>query len=207
MRYTLTISFIQSYLVTCITFLSLRRGSLDPGSMGYVGPEISSHSRRFQDRTSRITDPNNVQYHVNGMDYADDKYTKPTALKSYIADNHQLQTKDITGAAPGFKDTKFVRREIRNINYIADIEGAHADSIKHSVVTNRQSNPLAPVYQSLDHGELLQPVVPPLIPPSMVKVPTVPVERGNRPKEPEHTHGVSFGASVPVSQFDGESYF
>jgi hypothetical protein len=137
------------------------------------------------------------------MDYKDDKYTKPRTLPGYIADNHQLQTKDITGAAPGFKDTRFVRREIRNINYIDDIEGARADSIKHSITTNRQSNPLAPVYQSLDPGELLQPVVPPLIPASMVKVPTIPVQKGNKPKEPEQ-HGISFGASLPAHQFDGE---
>eukprot|EP01032_Pedospumella_encystans_P031072 gene31072-35066_t len=123
------------------------RGSLDPGSMGYTGPEISAPTHRFKDRTTRVTDPNNPQYHVNGMDYADDKYTKPKQPKAYIADNHLLQTKDITGATPGFKDTRFERREIRNINYIADIEGAHADSIKHSIVTNRQSNPMAPVYQ------------------------------------------------------------
>lgn len=173
--------------------------------MGYSGPEVSAPTHRFKDRTSRVTDPNNPHYHINGMDYADDKYTKPKAQKAYIADNHLLQTKDITGAAPGgLKDTRFVRREVRNINYIADIEGAHADSIKHSIVTNRQSNPLVPVYQSLDPGELLQPVVPPLIPPAMVKVPTVPVERGHRPKEPEQTHGVSFGSSVPAQQYDGK---
>lgn len=168
--------------------------------MGYNGPEISAPTHRFKDRTSRVTDPNNPQYHVNGMDYADDKYTKPKLLKGYISDNHQLQTKDITGATPGFKDTRFVRREVRNINFIDDIEGAHADSIKHSITTNRQSNPLAPVYQSLDPGELLQPVVPPLIPPAMVKVPTIPVQRGNRLKEPEE-HGISFGVTAP--KFEG----
>lgn len=118
------------------------------------------------------------------MDYYDDKYTKPKPMKSYIADNHLLQTKDITGATPGFKDTKFERREIRNINYIQDIEGTQADSIKHSIVTKRESNPLAPVYQSLDPGELLQPVIPPLIPASMVKVPTVPIPRGNKSSAP-----------------------
>lgn len=193
-----------------IVLLGISRGSLDPGSMGYNGPEISAPTHRFKDRTTRVTDPNNPQYHVNGMDYADDKYTKPKQPKAYIADNHLLQTKDITGATPGFKDTRFERREIRNINYIADIEGAHADSIKHSIVTNRQSNPMAPVYQSLDAGELLQPVVLPLIPPAMVKVPTVPVQRGNRPKEPEQTHGVSFGDSThnaAAAKFDGSFFF
>lgn len=153
---------------------------MNAGSLAFTGPDISVPNHRFKDRTTRVTDPNNPFYHVNGMDYYDDKYTKPKAMKGYIADNHLLQTKDITGATPSHGEPKFERREFRNINFIQDIEGAQADSIKHSIVTNRQSNPLAPVYQSLDPGELLQPLVTPLIPPSMVKVPTVPIPRGNK---------------------------
>eukprot|EP00428_Durinskia_dybowskii_P067759 CAMPEP_0170386594 /NCGR_PEP_ID=MMETSP0117_2-20130122/17115_1 /TAXON_ID=400756 /ORGANISM="Durinskia baltica, Strain CSIRO CS-38" /LENGTH=362 /DNA_ID=CAMNT_0010642421 /DNA_START=463 /DNA_END=1551 /DNA_ORIENTATION=+ len=153
---------------------------VDYGALAPTGPDISVPNHRFKDRTTRVTDPNNPTYHINGMEYQDDKYTKPKPLKKYIADNHLLQTKDITGATPGFKDTKFERRDYRNINFIQDIEGTQADSIKHSIVTKRQSNPLAPTYQSLDPGELLQPVVAPLIPPTMVKVPTIPVQRGSK---------------------------
>lgn len=174
---------------------------MDPGSLSN-NEYSSAPNHRFKDRTTRVTDPNNPSYHINGMDYADDKYTKPKTQKAYIADNHLLQTKDITGATPGFKDTKFERREVRNINYIQDIEGAHADSIKHSIVTKRESNPLAPVYQSLDPGELLQPLIPPLIPPAMVKVPTIPVQRGNKVPAPASApKPTSSGFGGP--QFDG----
>jgi hypothetical protein len=115
------------------------------------------------------------------MDYYDDSYTKPKPLKKYIADNHLLQTKDIAGATPGYINPIAERREYRNTNYIGDIEGTQADSIKHSITTKRESNPLAPTYQSLDPGEVLQPLIPPLIPHSMIKTPTVPIPRGNKP--------------------------
>lgn len=183
-----------------------RPRQVDPGSLAFSGPAISVPTHRFKDRTDRITDPNNPVYHINGMDYYDDKYTKPKSLKGFIADNHLLQTKDITGATPGFKDSLFPRREIRNINYIQDIDGAHADSIKHSIVTKRQSNPLAPVYQSLDQGELLQPLIPPLIPPSMVKVPTVSVPRGNQVDSAERSSSSGLKSAPGVirnSHFDG----
>ena len=188
-----------------LIFLS-RRTKSNAGSLAYAGPDISVPTHRFKDRTTRITDPNNPTYHINGTDYFDDKYTKPSVGRAYIADNHLLQTKDIAGATPGWVDVKFERREVRNINFIQDIEGAQADSIKHSIVTNRQSNPLEPVYQSLDPGELLQPLIPPLIPPSMVKVPTVPIQRGNKaaaatPAHPEHSRV----PSKPTSpQYEGE---
>jgi hypothetical protein len=102
-------------------------------------------------------------------------------LKKYIADNHLLQTKDIAGATPGYINPIAERREYRNTNYIGDIDGTQADSIKHSITTKRESNPLAPTYQSLDPGEVLQPLIPPLIPHSMIKTPTVPIPRGNKP--------------------------
>jgi hypothetical protein len=86
-----------------------------------------------------------------------------------------LQTKDITGAT---SDTRyaspFPRREFHNTTFIGDFEGPHADSIKHSIRTNRTTHPLQPVYQSLDTGEILLPLIPPLIPPEIVKIPTLP---------------------------------
>lgn len=65
------------------------------------------------------------------------------------------------------------RREIRNINFIQDIEGAQADTLKHTIVTKRRINPLYPVYQSLDDGEPLEPLVKPLLPPAIIKKPTL----------------------------------
>jgi hypothetical protein len=115
---------------------------VDPGSLADTSMDVSAPNHRFKgahlrvlvsisvhhlslssvsycaDRTSRVTDPNNPFYHINGMDYYDDKYTKPKPLKGYIADNHLLQTKDITGATPGFRSTRFERKEFRNINFV-----------------------------------------------------------------------------------------
>jgi len=105
----------------------------------------------------------------------DPKTTKPKLPPAYMQDNHLLQTKDITGA---MADTRyaspFVRREYRNTNYLEDITGAKADTIKHSIVTTRQTHPLQPIYQALDQDEMLLPIIPPVIPAEMVKIPTLP---------------------------------
>jgi hypothetical protein len=61
---------------------------------------------------------------------------------------------------------------VKNTNFVGDINGACADSIKHSIVTNRTTNPLQPVYSGLDCGDLLLPLIPPLIPQDLVKFPT-----------------------------------
>lgn len=141
--------------------------------------DISAPNHRFIDRTSRVTDPNRPEYRINGVEYRDDNYTKPKPLKKYIPENNLLKTRDIPGAYSGWKPDDIVRRDYRNTNFIGDIEGSNADSIKHSIVTKRQSNPLVPVYQSLDPGELLAPLIPPLIPPDLIKVPTVPIRKSN----------------------------
>lgn len=187
----------------------LRPHFVDYGALAPTGPDISKPNHRFKDRTTRVTDPNSPFYRINGMVYCDDKYTKPKPLKPYIADNHLLQTKDITGAAPGHKTGNFERREVRNVNFIQDIEGAQADTIKHSIVTKRESNPLAPVYQSLDPGELLEPLIPPLIPPTLIKVPTVPVQRGNKVSSSDAARAAATGARSELAsapQVDGESH-
>lgn len=137
--------------------------------------DVSKNTHRFVDRVTRDSDPCAPVYRVHGMEIKDGKECKPRSLPKYMAGNHLLQTKDITGAT---SDTRyaspFPRREYRNTNFIGDIEGSHADSIKHSIRTNRTTHPLQPVYQSLDPGEMLLPLIPPLIPPELVKVPTLP---------------------------------
>ena len=136
--------------------------------------DISAKTHRYTDKTHRVTDPNNPSYRINGMEIYDDRYTKPKPSRKYVP-NFSLETKDITGAqADSRYADPFPRREFRNTNYIGDIEGSHADSIRPGIKTNRQTHPLQPVYQSLDPGELLLPLIPPLIPPEMVKVPTLP---------------------------------
>jgi hypothetical protein len=106
--------------------------------------DISAKSCRIG---KRVTDPNNPTYHINGLDIADDRYTKPKAPKKFIEDSFLLKTKDITGASSDSRgEDRFQRREVKNTNFVGDISGACADSIKHSIVTNRTTNPLQPVF-------------------------------------------------------------
>lgn len=106
---------------------------------------------------------------MNGMVSSDDpRYTKPKKPMPYFRESALLLTKDIN-AGPDPKG--FARREFSKTNYIADIEGSESDSIKHSIVTTRITNPLVPVYQSLDYGDPLPSVLDPLMPSSMVFAP------------------------------------
>lgn len=125
--------------------------------------------------SKRVTDPVAPTYFVNGMEIRDDvKDTKPAPLKKLIPDNHLLQTQDIVGAtAKSIEEVYQSRREFRNTNFLGDINGAQADTIKHSIVTKRETNPLNPQYRSLDDGAPLAPPVTCLVPPDIVKVPTV----------------------------------
>jgi len=81
-----------------------------------------------------------------------------------------LQTRDIEGAFSGWG--RMERREYRNIMNTTDVEGAQADTVKHTIASNRITNPLTPVYPSLD-GEPLPPLLVPLLPHSIVTVPTL----------------------------------
>lgn len=102
---------------------------------------------RYVDRTSRVSDPCAPSYLVNGMEIADGPGAKPRPQPKQLS-NFLLMTKDISGAEAGSRYTSsFERTEVRNTNNISDIAGAHADSIKHSIVSTRQTNPLQPVYQ------------------------------------------------------------
>jgi len=42
------------------------------------------------------------------------------------------------------------RRHFRNTNFVGDIAGAQSDTVKHSIKTNRVTNPLNPQYVGLD---------------------------------------------------------
>jgi hypothetical protein len=154
--------------------------------------DISVKDHRYIDKTNRSSNGLNPVYHINGMDYADEAYTKPKPAKKFIADSFFLQTKDINDYVVEQKSS-FVRREFRNTNYIKDIVGTQSDSIKHGITTNRKTNPLTPVYQSLDPGELLLPVIPPLLPPSLIKVPTIKAATENQ--APVHS-----SAATPSNQ-------
>ena len=142
--------------------------------------DICKKTHRMTDKSNRTTNSLDPSYTINGMNIQDDlKYTKPKIYPAYIADNNQLRTDDIPGAHPGWRPPSLLnppiekRREFRNTNFIGDIEGAHPDTIKHSITTSRTTNPLNPIYQGLDPGVQLTGPAAPLIPADVYRVPTI----------------------------------
>lgn len=137
--------------------------------------DISANTSRYIDRTKRSTNSLDPHYNVFGMEIENDpKYSKPRKNKNLIADNTLLQTRDIEGAYSGWSSKKIPeekRKDFKRTNWISDIEGSCANSIKSSITTNRCTHPLQPVYPSLD-GEPLEGCVQPLLP----------VESFNQPK-------------------------
>lgn len=119
-------------------------------------------------RTRRLTNPLTPSYRVNGMDIADDPIKcRPRSLpKARDGPFNPLTTEDIEGAQPGWKPMPKMnppmeaRRHFRNTNFMGDIPGAQADTLKHSICTNRYVNPLDPVYTSLDGEPLTNPQTP-----------------------------------------------
>lgn len=119
-------------------------------------------------RTRRETNPLTPSYRVNGMDIADDPVkSKPKTLpKARDSPFYPLTTADIEGAQSGWRPLPQVnppleaRRHFRNTNFMGDIPGAQADTVKHSICTDRHVNPLNPVYASLDGEPLANPQTP-----------------------------------------------
>lgn len=137
------------------------------------------HSR-FQDRSNRRTNPVSPEYLIDGMTIKDDaKYSRPKPLKKFIEGNHLLRTDDIDGAKEGFGKMK--REEVRNVMYVGDIEGAQSDTVRSSMRTERETNPLTPMYNSLD-GEPMPSLLKPLIPQSFINQPTLRATKGNKEK-------------------------
>ncbi|EGB06022.1 hypothetical protein AURANDRAFT_65998 [Aureococcus anophagefferens] len=113
-------------------------------------------------KTTRVTDPLRPTHRINGMEVKDDMVrTMPKKLpKPHDGPTLSLYTDDIEGARCGWKPPHEMqpplekRRHFRNTNYIGDITGAQPDTVKHSIRTQRETNPLHPAYRSLD-GDLL----------------------------------------------------
>lgn len=131
---------------------------------------------KFQDRTTRISNSLSPSYSLHGIEIKDSPRSRPRKLKGQIKDSHLLKTSDIEGAQAGYISQHQLsvplesRREFRNTNFIGDIDGSSADSVKHSITTKRELNPLQPIYPSLDgHGEVLKGCVEPLVPPDCIK--------------------------------------
>ena len=146
---------------------------------------------KFQDRTTRDTNIVEPVYYIHGDKIADDMRSKPRKPKPFIADSHLLQTRDIPGATAGDRGSHRVaipdelRREFRNTNYLGDIPGAQADTVKHAIRTSRKTNPLNPHYQSLDgDGQVLHDPIDPLLPNSIIKVPTLKPTKSTSSLEP-----------------------
>lgn len=119
-------------------------------------------------RTRRTTNPLTPSYRVNGMDIADDPVaSRPRSLpKARDGPFYPLTTVDIEGAQPGWRPMPQVnppletRRHFRNTNFVGDIPGAQADTVEHSICTDRHINPLYPLYASLDGEPLENPQTP-----------------------------------------------
>lgn len=123
--------------------------------------DISKQNSRYVDRTSRSTNALDPVYSIHSQ--VIDTHFKPTPARNYIADSHLLQTRDVPGAYSGWEPRSVDRREFTNTNFVGDIEGAQADSIKHGITTNRELHPLLPYYPSLD-GDVLPPCTASLLP-------------------------------------------
>jgi hypothetical protein len=149
------------------------RVRLDAAPHDIMDTSASTKSGRYIDRTSRSMDNMNPHYTVYGTEIRDDpKFCKPKQQKAYIADNNQLQTRDIPGAYSGWKTRE--RTELRNLTSTMDIQGAQADTIIHNIITTREINPNQPVYQSLDGGnQMLHNLNEPLMPPRLITTPTL----------------------------------
>lgn len=130
---------------------------------------------KFQDRTTRSTNLCAPVYNINGIVIEDDpRFCKPKAERNFVqGGTFSLFTSDIPGAMSTNNPRKKERREIRNIMNTQDVLGAQADTVVHSIVSNRNTNPLFPVFQSLDDGAPMSHEVAPLIPASRVQDPSV----------------------------------
>jgi hypothetical protein len=130
--------------------------------------------KTFARSCNRQTDPMRPSYHIHSTLYCDDDKSKPKRLPQYIPDNHLLRTDDIDGAQAGYlvehqlSLPNSMRKEFRNTNFIYDIEGTSADSKKHTIVTTRCSNPLQPVYRSLDGDTLIGGPIDSLVPANLI---------------------------------------
>ena len=129
---------------------------------------------KFSERTTRRTDPVQPIYHSNGVYLTDDVLSKPKQGKKFIdAGTFSLTTQDIVGATSTNSPKKKERREVRDIMNTMDVQGAQADTVVHSIVSERVTCPLFPIYKSLDDGSPMQAVLKPLVEASEVKSPSL----------------------------------
>ncbi|TYZ68354.1 hypothetical protein PybrP1_005381 [[Pythium] brassicae (nom. inval.)] len=109
-------------------------------------------------KSSRITNVLNPVYTINGKTHQDDEHSHPVTLhRKMDKPSNALRTSDIDGASCS-DPTKAVvagivnekRRHFRAINATEDIIGARADTLLHSIRSNRRVDPNAPSYTALN---------------------------------------------------------
>ena len=151
-------------------------GEIAPVGMthDHYKPITFESSLKFAERTTRRSNPVQPVYEVNGIVIQDNEKTKPTKAKKYIEEGtFSLSTQDIVGATSTNSPKKRERTGVRDIMITSDVPGAQADTVVHSIVSDRDTCPLFPVYQSLDSGEPLHPVVKPLLDKSQMNHPSL----------------------------------
>jgi len=137
-------------------------------------PLTFESSLKFAERTTRRSNPVQPVYEVNGIIIQDNDTTKPKKAKHFIEQGtFSLTTQDIVGATSANSPKKRERTGVRDIMITSDVPGAQADTVVHSIVSDRDTCPLFPVYQSLDDGSPLQPVVKPLLEKSQMNHPSL----------------------------------
>ena len=137
-------------------------------------PPFPLTNPRFQDRTQRCTNLCAPKYTIHGIAIEDDPVrSRPKALPRLIENGtFSLRTDDVVGATTLTNPKRKERKEVRNIMNTQDVEGAQADTIKHSITSNRVTCPLFPVYQSLDDGSPVAALVKPLMPSESIEFPS-----------------------------------
>ncbi|RLN95159.1 hypothetical protein BBJ28_00017858 [Nothophytophthora sp. Chile5] len=109
-------------------------------------------------KSSRVTNVLNPVYTVNGLTVSDDPLSRPLPQHpKRDKPSYALQTADIQGASCADPATTVVagivtaqRRNFREINATADIAGAKADTLQHSIRSTRRVDPNDPRYMALD---------------------------------------------------------
>jgi hypothetical protein len=171
-----TIDSFSTFLILTLTHRRIRKES-DPHDIFPVTE--NPIKKTFARSSTRQINPMQPTYYIHSTVYQDDDKTKPKKQPQYISDNHFLQTNDIDGAQAGFRSEhqlslpNSMRKEFRNTNFIQDIEGAQANTKKNTFVTTRCSNPLQPVYQSLDGDSIIGGPVDSLVPANLVDTNTI----------------------------------
>lgn len=117
-------------------------------------------------KSTRVTDPLDPVYHVNYVTIADDPSSKPRKLPTgKNVPFYSLYVDDIEGTKAGWKPSNVLnppieqRRDFKRTNALDDIQGAQANTVRHTIQTQRVTNPLEPDYVGLD-GQPLEPVIP-----------------------------------------------